>query len=79
MTGPAQGTVAITNVTVHTMDARGTLPAQTVAIEDGRISRMGRAGEVPNCSPRAISTSTSPTQQGRRALGRQAGSRPRLE
>jgi imidazolonepropionase-like amidohydrolase len=40
-------TVAIANVTVHTMAARGTLQGQTVVIEDGRISRMGRVGEVP--------------------------------
>jgi imidazolonepropionase-like amidohydrolase len=40
-------TVAIANVTVHTMAARGTLQGQTVVIEDGRVSRMGRVGELP--------------------------------
>jgi imidazolonepropionase-like amidohydrolase len=38
---------AVTNVTVHTMDGRGTLSGQTVVIEDARISRMGRVGDVP--------------------------------
>lgn len=47
MTGPARRSVAITNVTVHTMDTRGTVEGQTVVIEDGRVSRMGRTGDVP--------------------------------
>ena len=45
--GPARPSIAITNVTVHTMDARGMLQGQTVVVEDGRISRMDRVGEVP--------------------------------
>lgn len=47
MTGRARRSIAITNVTVHTMGARGTLHGQTIAIEDGRVSRMGRTGDVP--------------------------------
>ena len=39
--------LAIVNVTVHTMDARGTLSGQTVVIEDARVSRIDRVGEVP--------------------------------
>ncbi len=29
------------------MDGRSTLSGQTVVIEDGRISRMGRVGDIP--------------------------------
>lgn len=47
MTGPARRSIAITNVTVHAMETRGTLRGQTVVIEDGRVSRMGRVGDVP--------------------------------
>jgi len=39
--------IAVTDVTVDTMDGRGTLSGQTVVIEDGRISRMGRVIDVP--------------------------------
>lgn len=47
MTGPARRPVAIINVTVHTMDARGTVKGQTVVIENGRVRRMGHVGDVP--------------------------------
>ena len=47
MSRPVRRTIAITNVTVHTMDGRGTLPGQTVVIEHERVSRMGHVGEVP--------------------------------
>src|ERR1043166_2702269 len=39
--------IVITNVSVLPMDRERVLAGQTVVVEDGRISRMGRAGTVP--------------------------------
>ena len=53
MKGPVEASgrsgraTAIINVTVHTMDARGTLAGQTVVVEDGRIRALGRVSDVP--------------------------------
>ena len=39
--------IVITNVNVLPMDRERVLAGQTLVVEDGRISRMGRAGTVP--------------------------------
>ena len=54
--------IAVTDVTVHTMDGRGTLSGQTVVIEAGRISRMGRVSDVW----RGCAVTDSPISSGNR-------------